>query len=339
MNHVSQWMVKDVKTALPSNTVLEACSIMKAHGIGCVIVVDNNKPVGMFTERDLVTRVGAEGKDVSKTLLRDVMTSELITVPTTANCEQVYSLMRARQIRHLPIVENETLMGIISIRDLVRFHMQSVEKTIVDLSSELSFIRGILDQSGEERVKTLYFETKKLETLVVKDSLTGLYNYRYFEEVIAAEASRAKKYNYPLSLLFLDIDNFKQYNDTNGHDEGNMLLKQLSDLLRKTSRTTRLLNPLQEAKSNDIVARYGGEEFVIILPETKKDGAYVKANRIWADVRAFPFPHAEKQPGGHVTVSIGVAELPLDGDTWEDLLRKADEALYKAKYAGKDRVV
>lgn len=339
MNLVAQWMVKEVKTVGPSQTVLEACEVMKKHSIGCVIVVENSKPIGMFTERDLVIRIGALGKDVSKTILRDVMTAELITVPTTASCEQVYSLMRARQIRHLPIVENEILMGIISIRDLVRFHMQSVEKTIVDLSSELSFIRGILDQTGEERVKTLYFETKKLEALVVKDSLTGLYNYRFFEEVIAVEMARAKKYNYPLALLFLDIDNFKYYNDTNGHEEGNVLLRQLADILRKTSRTTRLLNPAQDSKSNDIVARYGGEEFVIILPETDKKGGYVKADRILNDVRTFPFSHKEKQPSGKLTISIGVSEYPTDGSNWEELIRKADAALYKAKYDGKDRVV
>jgi len=332
-------MIKDVKTISPDQTVYDACLIMKKHNIGCVVIADKKKPLGVFTERDLVNRVGAEGRDVSKTLVKEVMTSELLTVTTKASCEQVYSLMRARAIRHLPIVENDVLLGILSIRDLIRFHMQAVEKTIVDLSSELSFIRGVLDQSGEERVRTLYFETKKLESLVVKDSLTGLYNYRFFEETLIDEIGRARKYNYQVSLLFIDIDNFKHYNDKNGHEEGNILLKQLADLFSKTSRSTRLANPAQAAKSNDMVARYGGEEFVIILPETPKAGAYVRAKRILNDVRNFPFAHKEEQPQGRLTVSIGVSEFPLDCDSWEELVRKADAALYRAKYEGKDRVV
>lgn len=339
MNLVTQWMAKDVKTVSPDDSVLEACCVMKKHNIGCVVVVDKKKPVGMFSERDAVTRVAAEGINVKKTPVRKVMTSELITVNTSASCEQVYKLMRERAIRHLPIVERDMLLGIISIRDLIRFHMQSVEKTIVELSSELSFIKGVLDQSGEERVRTLYFETKKLESLVVKDSLTGLYNYRFFEETFIDEIARAKKYNYSVTLLFIDIDDFKNYNDTNGHEEGNILLKQLADLFVKTSRTTRLSNPAQAAKSNDKVARYGGEEFVIILPETPKKGGYVKANRILNDIRRFPFAHKEKQPNGNLTVSIGVAEFPSDGETWDEIVRKADEALYKAKFEGKDRVV
>ncbi len=337
MSLVSQWMVKEVRTVAPSQTVIEACLLMKQHKIGCVVVTEDKKVVGMFTERDMVNRVGSAGRDVNKTLIKEVMTSDVITASTTTSIDHLYSIMRAREIRHLPILENGALLGIISIRDLVRFHMQTVDKTILDLSNELSFIRGVLDESGEERVKSLYFETKKLEALVVKDSLTGLYNYRFFQETIVDEIARAKKFDYPLSLLFIDIDDFKFYNDQNGHEAGNTLLKQLADLLRRTSRTTRLANPSQMAAGNDTVARYGGEEFVVILPETDKKGAFIKANRIMEDVRKFPFANKEKQPSGNVTVSIGIAEFPTDGGTWDEIVRKADESLYKAKYAGKDR--
>lgn len=337
MSLVSQWMVKEVRTVSPDQTVIDACLIMKQYKIGCVVVTEDKKVVGMFTERDMVTRVGAAGLDMNKTLIKEVMTSQVITATTTTSLDHIYSLMRAREIRHLPILENDSLLGIISIRDLVRFHMQTVDKTILDLSNELSFIRGVLDESGEERVKSLYFETKKLEALVVKDSLTGLYNYRFFQETIVDEIARAKKFDYPLSLLFIDIDDFKFYNDQNGHEAGNTLLKQLADLLRRTSRTTRLSNPSQMAAGNDTVARYGGEEFVVILPETDKKGAFIKANRIMEDVRKFSFANKEKQPSGNMTVSIGIAEFPSDGGSWDEIVRKADESLYKAKYAGKDR--
>jgi diguanylate cyclase (GGDEF)-like protein len=334
MKIITIWMIKEVVTVTPNQTVSEACALMKKSNIGSVIVVEDKKPVGIFTERDLLFKVAAEGRDYVQMQIGKVMTPNVLTADTSTDAEQVYNLMRLHKIRHLPIVENEALVGIVSIRDLLRFHMQTMDQTIIDLSNELSFIKGILNQTGEERVKTLFLETKKLESLVMVDSLTGLYNYRYFEDAFAAEICRAQRYGHPLSLLFIDIDYFKHYNDTNGHEQGNVLLKQLANLLKSTSRTT---DKLCKVKGIDIVARYGGEEFVIVLPETNKIGGHARANRVLEDVRNYPFPYGEKQPGGKLTVSIGIAEFPSDATTWEEVIQRADEALYRAKNSGKDR--
>jgi diguanylate cyclase (GGDEF)-like protein len=117
-----------------------------------------------------------------------------------------------------------------------------------------------------------------------------------------------------------DVDHFKRYNDTHGHPAGDELLKQLATILR------------QETRDVDLVARYGGEEFLVLLPETKARGAAELAGRIRARLETLP------APAGHVTLSIGVAEFPLHGDSGEKLIDVADAALYEAKRGGRNRV-
>jgi len=336
MRTLTIWMNKDVVTVRPDQTVLEACVLMKKHDIGSVIVVEDKKPVGIFTERDLLVKIAGEGKSYEKTLLKEVMTRDMLVGAPTSDCEEVYSLMRTKKIRHLPIVENGVLIGILSSRDLFRFHMQMMDQTMTDMGNELTFLKRLLDKSGEERLKSLVSENDQLKSIVMIDSLTGLFNYRYFENVMVTEISRAKRHGHPLTLLFMDIDDFKRYNDINGHEEGNKLLKQLADLLKRTSRVS---DRLYKLKGLDIIARYGGEEFVIVLPETNKNGGYGRAKRLLEDIRNTPFLNGEKQPQGKLTVSIGVAEFPSEATSWEDLVRKADEALYRAKKNGKNQCV
>jgi diguanylate cyclase (GGDEF)-like protein len=124
----------------------------------------------------------------------------------------------------------------------------------------------------------------------------------------------------------IDIDNFKPYNDTHGHPQGDVILQQVARLLQATVRET------------DFVARYGGEEFVVLLPETPKGLGIEIAERIRAAVAAAQFPYAETQPGGKLTVSLGAATFPEDLMEARDLIYKADQALYRAKRAGRDRI-
>src|SRR5262245_608890 len=130
-----------------------------------------------------------------------------------------------------------------------------------------------------------------------------------------------------VSVFLLDIDHFKQYNDTNGHLDGDELLKRMGGLLRENSR------------ENEVVGRYGGEEFLVIMPGTTKETELKVAERIRMLVEGTPFDHAGRQPAGKVTISGGVATWPGDGDDVDALLRNADAALYEAKRAGRNRVV
>lgn len=170
----------------------------------------------------------------------------------------------------------------------------------------------------------LYHKTKMQ---AITDGLTGLYNHRFFREHLEVEMERADRYSHNLSLIILDIDNFKHYNDSYGHPQGDELLKELADLLQKCVR------------ESDLACRYGGEEFALILPETNKEAATALAERLRKDIQDHPFPHKETQPLGAVTVSIGVAASPVDAKDMEKLIKKADDALYRAKTTGRNRVV
>ncbi|MBE9536963.1 MAG: diguanylate cyclase [Proteobacteria bacterium] len=160
----------------------------------------------------------------------------------------------------------------------------------------------------------------------IRDSLTGLYNRRYFNETLEKEYEKALRHERYLSLFMIDIDNFKYYNDTNGHPEGDKVLEELSEILRHTVRST------------DIACRYGGEEFVVILPETSKDGAMLIGERVVSAIHRHTFAHEESQPMGFVSVSAGLATFPEDGETSDDIVKRADEALYRAKRLGKNRI-
>jgi diguanylate cyclase (GGDEF)-like protein len=159
------------------------------------------------------------------------------------------------------------------------------------------------------------------------DGLTGVFNKRHFQERITAEIRRAEKEGGGVSLLLLDIDDFKNYNDTNGHVAGDEVLKTVGQLLRGSVR------------EDDVVARYGGEEFVILYPGASKALAYRLAQSLRRTVESHPFAGGELQPLGAVTISGGVASYPLDAQGEVELIRAADEALYQAKNAGRNRIV
>jgi diguanylate cyclase (GGDEF)-like protein len=164
------------------------------------------------------------------------------------------------------------------------------------------------------------------EKLAHTDGLTELYNYRFFQQLLSAELNRAQRFNRSLSLIMLDLDHFKAYNDIYGHQAGDQALRQLGWLLRRSSR------------SYDLVARYGGDEFVLILPETSKKMAAEVAERVRVCVETATIEGAPQGPGGHFTASLGIANFPEDATEKSDLIRKADLALYHAKTCGRNRV-
>ena len=160
---------------------------------------------------------------------------------------------------------------------------------------------------------------EKVKLCSVTDGMTGLYNHSHFEKVLRIELGRADRFSQYLSLIMLDIDHFKKFNDQNGHVAGDRALKQVADIIKNNVRKI------------DVVARYGGEEFIIILPQTFKvgaSGAYPIAERIRCLI--------ERQDFG-ITISAGIATYPLDATDPEELVIKADKALYLAKNSGRNR--
>lgn len=180
----------------------------------------------------------------------------------------------------------------------------------------------ILILQGEAALKNLeLFE--EVKSLAIRDGLTGLFNYRHFWELLAHEVEQSRRYQTPLSLLFLDLDNFKIINDALGHSQGDVVLKTLGNYLRTALRTA------------DVVCRYGGEEFVALLPKTQVDQAMQLAERLRQKISQMTIPLPEQDV--QFTVSIGVAGLlpEMDG---EALVDAADAAMYRAKKAGKNQV-
>jgi diguanylate cyclase (GGDEF)-like protein/PAS domain S-box-containing protein len=165
-----------------------------------------------------------------------------------------------------------------------------------------------------------------LEQLATRDGLTGLANRRCFDETLHAEWTRALRQRQPLSLLMVDVDNFKAYNDANGHLGGDECLKRIATAVAS------------EMRANDLVARYGGEEFAVILPNQSLKGAASVAERIRTRVEQLQVPN-RMTPGQHVTVSIGAATaIAAPDNSASELVAIADAALYRAKHMGRNRI-
>ncbi|MBN1433230.1 diguanylate cyclase [Candidatus Fermentibacterales bacterium] len=204
---------------------------------------------------------------------------------------------------------------------------------VIDLQSETP---SRFDENAVRQVRTLANMAapalenatlhEKVQQMALTDELTGLKNLRYFESRLDEELDRAVRYNYPFSLIVLDIDDFKNYNDSFGHPMGNVIIGAVAGAIRNALRET------------DILVRFGGDEFVCILPLTGAKEAAEIGERARKRVEGTSAPHVSELPSGRVTVSVGVATFPSDVSDRDQLLQTADERMYEAKKAGKNRV-
>jgi len=214
---------------------------------------------------------------------------------------------KSGQSLYIPLFDNGALMGGLALFDV---KSDNVDEGITDLIQNK--ISGIIIQT-----KALH-KTIKLSNV---DGLTGLFNHRFFHERMEKEIYRAQQYDLNFSLMILDIDDFKKFNDTHGHLAGDRHLKTMAKIMRFILRET------------DFIARYGGEEFAVILPEAPIEGAIIAAERIRKAVENQNFGQ-----GMRSTVSIGLSAYPDHGVKKNDIIDKADKALYKAKGSGKNKV-
>ncbi|MBI1910995.1 MAG: diguanylate cyclase [Deltaproteobacteria bacterium] len=225
---------------------------------------------------------------------------------------------RTKSFISIPLKIDTRVIGVINVSDKLTGEVFSEE----DLHLLLSFANyaSIALERG-----AYYSMSEELKMLSMTDPLTGLFNRRYFRERLFEEVERVKRHNECFSTFMIDIDNFKGFNDRYGHIGGDEILKGVARAIRDAVR------------SMDVVARYGGEEFAVILPHTGKTDAYIIAERIRRGVE-------EYRPKSSVftewpTISLGVAEFPHDANNIDDLINKADKAMYLAKRRGKNRVV
>lgn len=180
---------------------------------------------------------------------------------------------------------------------------------------------GYLTSVFNDMVDSLRTSRTELERLSTTDPLTGLFNRRHLMKLLGDEVVRARRHNHLFSILMVDVDHFKEYNDSHGHQAGDQVLQRVGAVLKESTR------------GSDFAARYGGEEFLVLLSETGVDGAKLAAERIRQRMRTQPMN------GRNVTVSVGLASFPSHGDTGEAIIARADAALYEAKRAGRDRVM
>jgi diguanylate cyclase (GGDEF)-like protein len=172
--------------------------------------------------------------------------------------------------------------------------------------------------------RTNFFKEKKLEYLATHDLLTELLSRREFEKRLEASLSEADRYGFPVSLMMIDLDHFKEINDTHGHSAGDEVLKRFGQILK------------EEKREADVAGRYGGEEFSVVLPHTELDDAKKLSERISDALKGETFAGPDDDFG--VTCSIGLTDYAVDAETRDQLVKRADRALYRAKEAGRDRL-
>jgi diguanylate cyclase (GGDEF)-like protein len=209
--------------------------------------------------------------------------------------------------------DNRTI-GVVTVGGLGRYPRN--DKKMIKMAADL----------GSMGIKNAEYH-KRIQNLANEDSLTKLYNKRFGRDKLALCINDVEQDNRALSIFLFDIDHFKNYNDTNGHLAGDEVLRQIGRLLRSVIR------------ADDFAVRFGGEEFLVVFQETDKEGALIAAEKIRRQIEGYPFPFQDRQPGGNLTISGGVAAFRTDAQSSTDLIRLSDEALYDAKRQGRNRVI
>lgn len=335
---IDNWITEHPVMVEASETLDIAIDKMEDHRIGAILVMRNEILVGILTERDLL-KLLARGKEKGQDVplsdpVEKFMTVDPITADFSEDYNIVYMKMKTHNIRHIPVVTGDTVMGIVSIRDLIHFYQNKLETSFLEAQKEIEELHKIIELSSSDQLNKLFDEINRYKELSLTDYLTGLYNKRYFQARFIEEVTRARRYQSDLSLLFCDIDFFKRVNDAYGHRVGDEVLRQTAGLL---AGMIDQFNVISHLRKSDIVARYGGEEFVIILPETAAEGAVMAAEKLRRAVEetTILIDNSEIK----ITMSFGVAELSENAADCEEIIRQADQAMYQAKNSGRNKVV
>ena len=309
----------EIATALSGRDALELFDELEADGESvAVIIADQIMP-------------GMKGVDLLEAVDRRSPTTTKILLTGQAGLEAVVNAInRAHLNQYIAKPWDEAAMRL-TVENLLRQYRLTLEnrQLVDDLSAKnqaLLEMNRELESKVSERTHELAEANSRLAQLAVTDGLTGLYNHRHFHERLSLEAERSLRNGLPLSLLMIDVDHFKHYNDAHGHPAGDEVLRRLARLLTDGRR------------ANDFCARYGGEEFAIVLVDTPKLTAAKVADRLRERIGEHAFLFADEQPLGLLSVSIGVATFPDDAADSEALVRASDGALYAAKHAGRNRI-
>jgi diguanylate cyclase (GGDEF)-like protein len=290
-------------------SVLSVCQRMAEGRLGQVLVVDKGwvpgsamdsppAPLGVFTERDLIRAFAQHQGKVLEMQVGQLMTAPVVTVEPDEDIQDVADLMTLMRIRRLPVVKEGRTIGILT--------------------------RGRVMDAQSRRIALMERENAALEERVVHDPLTGLANRVLFERVLDRELAKAADRGGGVAVLMIDIDHFKRVNDSHGHAVGDIVLRQLSEILRQTLRRA------------DLPARLGGEEFGVVLSMQGAMQPEVAGEKLRQAVERGIF--GDPADPLRVTISVGCA-VAHNGEAQEHIVAMADKALYEAKGSGRNRVV
>ena len=296
---VKDIMSKDAVTADKREPVMNVINLLLKYDIGAVLITDGgDSPYGIVTQRDIMECVSLKPEKYRELTAADIARTSLVTVEPELDAILAFAIMKINLINRLPVVSDGRIRGMITYRD----------------------ITNVLKESFD----SLEVSHKNLKEKMKVDFLTGVYNKGYMDEELSYFIERSILTGVSFTLLLIDIDNFKDINDTYGHVCGDMILNGAAQTLVEKSRNV------------SIVGRFGGDEFIIIVPYSDYNSSAYMAERLRMalEERAFSYEGTEVR----VTASIGLIEWTYGIKSGEEMLRLADNCLYEAKRSGKNRV-
>jgi diguanylate cyclase (GGDEF)-like protein len=247
-----------------------------------------------------------------------------LELPVMNGRDVCIQLKSREQIKHIPVLIISHSPQLVKKFKMAKIGAEGYYAWPFDMTEFLAKVRSLIFQKLNYDYLRKSYEIAASQACT--DPMTGLFNPRHLWRTFDRELERATRYGRLCSVMMIDIDYFKNYNDMHGHLQGDEVLKKTAEIFRQNIRNT------------DISVRYGGEEFLIVMPETGKDLAFVVGEKLRKAFQDFPFIHEETQPGGRLTISIGIATFPEDATDARALVDKADKALYRAKAEGRNRV-
>ncbi|MGA7828875.1 MAG: diguanylate cyclase [Geobacteraceae bacterium] len=308
-------------------SILETAADLVQASSGSLMLIDDNgkslrieSVMGMSLQlaRSMSARVGRgiAGKVAESgepLLVKDIEQDARVRIPNR-------SRFKTKSFISIPLRVKGAVIGVLNLSDKRNGGVFS--------ESDLELLNTVARHASVVLERTEFSEqAAQLEEITLADPLTGLFNRRFLEQRLDEELSRCGRQQQNVTILLVDLDNFKVYNDLCGHAAGDVVLKKTARLLKAS------------ARQMDIVTRFGGERFCIILPGTSKKESFCVAERFRREVERAGFTHEENLPLGRLTVSIGIATAPANGNDYQALLGSADVALHRAKLSGRNRVV
>jgi len=339
-NFIKDFMEKPAKVVKDDSTLSEVIDYLTKKHINFVPVVNSKKLiVGVFNyARSSLSIIDFVKQNISENILEhkieNFMNRNIIVAHPDDDITDVYEKMTNYKLDFITIInDNDKPIGTISIYKLYENLSKIKNANNHPSLSEIEHIKATQQLSQEDLIECLENQIKVLYTESITDPLTGLFNTKYFKRRVEEEVERSKRHKENISIIFIDLDHFKNVNDTYGHEFGNKVLINITKPLRRLE-TNQELSVLRKS---DIPARYGGEEFVILLPSTSKKQASKIAERLRQTVESISIKNGDKNI--HVTISIGVAEFEESNEDILNTIERADSAMYEAKRKGRNCVV